>query len=382
MSRRAARVVCAPNAFKGSLSALDAAAAMALGVADAGGVSRSVPVADGGDGTLEVLLASDAASRVTRHAVAGPLGATVEARLGWLGDGTAVVEMAEASGLRLLGEGELDPLHATSRGTGELIRAALDAGAARIIVGVGGSGSTDGGAGALQALGARLLDASAQNLAAGGAALRALESIDLSALDARLRAAVVEVAVDVRTPLLGTQGAAALFAPQKGATPADVAVLEAGLARLSEVAMREGVSGDLSVQPGAGAAGGAAFGLALAGARLVPGAELVCDLVGLDAVLGDADLVLTGEGRLDAQTLLGKAPSEVAIRASSAAVRCVAVAATVVDQLPELFTGTVSLDRIAPGRDTRRGTAGLVRLATSYAVSRFGVGSAAGGTDS
>lgn len=351
-------------------------------MADAGGVSRSVPVADGGDGTLNVLLASDSGSRISHHTVSGPVGAPVEARLGRLSGGTFVVEMAEASGLRLLSDGELDPLHATSRGTGELIRAALDAGAARIIVGVGGSASTDGGAGALQALGARLLGASRNELPPGGAALRALESIDLSALDARLRSAVVEVAVDVRTPLLGIRGAAAVFGPQKGASDADVAILETGLARFAEIATRDCGVVDLAGQPGAGAAGGAAYGLALAGARLVEGAAMICDLVGLDAVLTDADLVLTGEGRLDDQTPLGKAPSEVAMRAAAAGVRCVAVAGTVVDPLPELFAGTVALDRIAPGRDTRAGASGLVRLAAAYAVSRFGVGSAAGGTDS
>jgi glycerate kinase len=373
--------VCAPTAFKGSLTAGDAAAAMALGVADAGADPVEVAVADGGDGTLDVLLASDGASRVVTMRVTGPLGDPVTARLGLLnlgdpGGGTAVVEMAEASGLRLLRADQLDALHATSRGAGELIAAALNQGLRRLIVGVGGSASTDGGAGALQALGARLLDAAGRDLPPGGAALRDLVSIDVSGLDPRLSDAQILVAVDVRSPLLGAEGAAAVFAPQKGATAEDVAVLEAGLARLASVA---GAT-ELAHAAGAGAAGGAAFGFALAGARLVPGAPTVCDLVHLDAALAAADIVLTGEGRLDAQTALGKAPAEVAQRSAAAGVPCIAIAGAVVEPAPHLFAAAISLEELLRRRDPRKEARTLLRQAAAHAVLRYGVRSRAGGT--
>lgn len=328
---------------------------MALGVRDAGGEPVEVPVADGGDGTLDVLLGSDLRSRVTRHRVTDPLGAVVSARLGWLADGSAVVEMAEASGLRLVGRRKPDPRRATSRGTGELILAALDGGAERIIVGVGGSASTDGGAGLLQALGARLLGEEGRELGPGGAALRNLESIDLSGLDARLRSVPLHVAVDVRNPLLGADGAAAVFAPQKGARPGDVAFLEAGLDRFAAVAEREAGAAGYAAAPGSGAAGGAAFGLMLIGAYRSPGAALVCDLVGLDTAIAGAGLVLTGEGRLDAQTSWGKAPAEVARRAAAAGVPCVAIAGSVGDlplDLAHIFAEVVSLAAVARGGDT------------------------------
>lgn len=352
---------------------------MALGAGDAGATAVRAPVADGGDGTLDVLLGSTPDPRVTSHRVTGPLGDPVSARLGWLGASTAVVEMAEASGLRLLRGDLLNPLHTTSRGTGELIIAALDGGAQRIIVGVGGSATTDGGAGALQALGARLLDAGGGDVPPGGGALLHLDVIELRSLDQRLHGVTVEVAVDVRNPLLGSHGAAPVFAPQKGATEEDVALLEAALTHLVSVAGRDTESprthapvspAVLAAAEGAGAAGGAGFGLALAGARLVPGAALVCDLVGLDRALDGADLALTGEGRLDLQTAWGKAPSEVARRATAAGVPCVAVAGRV-GAVPEgLFTATVSLEDIAAGTDTVEHVAELLRQAAALAVKR------------
>lgn len=353
---------------------------MALGAADTGARGVRAPVADGGDGTLDVVLESTPAARVTRHQVSGPLGAPVSARLGWLDAATALVEMAEASGLRLLRPTELDALNATSRGTGELIRAALDGGAARVIVGVGGSATTDGGAGALQALGARLLDARGDELGPGGAALLDLAAFDLGTLDPRLRRVALEVAVDVRNPLLGPDGAAPVFAPQKGASPAGVATLAVALARLVAVAAREDEQGgsaqgpsirgapQLAATPGAGAAGGAAFGLALAGARIVAGAPLVCDLIGLDGVLREADLVLTGEGRVDAQTAWGKAPSEVARRAAAAQISCIAIAGQLSDVPAGMFTATISLEEIAAGEDTVERAAQLLRRAAALAV--------------
>ena len=371
------RVVCAPNAFKGSITAGDAAAAMALGVVDSGAQPVVVPMADGGDGTIDVLLGADAGSRATQHQVTGPLGEPVTARLGTLHDGTAVIEMAEAAGLRLLQGRRLDALHATSRGVGELIRAALDRGAHAAIVGVGGSASSDGGAGALQALGVRLRDGSGRDLDPGGAALGELESIDMRELDPRLQRVRIEVAVDVRTPLLGDEGAARVFGPQKGASPREVAILETGLARLAAIADRDCGAAGLAAAPGAGAAGGLGFGLALLGARLVRGAPLVCDLVHLDRAIASAGLVLTGEGRLDSQTAMGKAPSEVARRAAAAGVPCIAIAGTVEDRLPELFGDAVALDHFAPSTKAREIAAALLRRAAAHIVRSYGVGSRA-----
>jgi glycerate 2-kinase len=360
--------VCAPNAFKGTLSARAAAAAMARGVRDAGADAIEIPVADGGDGTLDVLLAARGSdARITRHRATGPIGKPLTARLGWLGDGEAVVELAEASGLRRIDVSALDALHATSRGTGELIRIALDAGARRIVVGVGGSASTDGGAGLLQALGGHLLDSRGEEIGPGGAGLESLDLIDLTAVRRALAHSSIEVACDIRGPLLGPQGAARMFAPQKGASADDVIRLERALTHLAAVAAQAG-GGDVSGIPGAGAAGGCGFGLALCGARLVPGARLVCDLVGLDAALRDATVAITGEGRLDGQTPTGKAPAEVAARAAAHGIPCVAIAGTVVDPLPRLFSTALSLDSIDPGIDPIRHARALVRTAARRAI--------------
>lgn len=346
---------------------------MAGGVTARGAQARLAPVADGGDGTLDVLLAAAGESaRLTQHAVTGPLGATVRARLGWLGSHFAVVEMAEASGLHLLRGRRLDPLRATSRGAGELLREAIAAGARRVLVGVGGSASTDGGAGLLQALGARLLDAGGGDVPPGGQGLLQLDRIDLSQATALL-GVTVEVAVDVRNPLLGPSGAAAVFAPQKGASPEDVLTLERGLARFLDVAQRDAGprANALAALEGAGAAGGCGFGLALLGARLLPGAPLVCDLVNLDAALDGAALVLTGEGQLDAQTALGKAPSAVARRATARGVPCIAVGGRVLDPLAGTFAGAISLEQIGDGVDPERHVRRLLRQAAALAVERY-----------
>jgi glycerate 2-kinase len=346
--------VCAPNAFKGTLSARSAATAIARGVRDAGAHPIEVPVADGGDGTLDVLLAARGnAGRVTRHRVTGPLGHPLIARLGWLAPGEAVVELAEASGLRRVHPRPLDALHATSRGTGELIRIALDAGAHRILIGVGGSACTDGGSGMLQALGARLIDTHGVDIGPGGAGLEDLARIDLAGMHRALALCSIEVACDIRSTLLGPDGAAMMFAAQKGATPNDVRRLEAALAHLVDVASAEYRGEGSSMFPGSGAAGGCGFGLALAGARLLAGAALICDEVGLDEALSGAALVITGEGRLDSQTQTGKAPAEVAARAKAAGVPCVAIGGSVVDPLPALFARTWSLGAVDPDVDPR-----------------------------
>ena len=365
-------VVCAPNAFKGTLTAAEAAQAMKRGASAAGAAALGVPIADGGDGTLDVLLgAAGGAARVTRHTVTGPLGQPVTARLGWVDDVTAVVELAEASGLRLLDAGHLEVLQATSRGTGELVGAALDGGAGRVIVGVGGSAGVDGGAGMLQALGARLLDADGDELALGGGALPSLARLDLAGVDPRVRRVAIDVAVDVRNPLLGTDGAAPVFGPQKGAGPAEVALLEHGLGVLAHTAARDCGAAGLAAGPGAGAAGGAGYALALLGARLVPGAALVCDTIGLDARIDGAGLVFTGEGRLDAQTASGKAPAEVATRARARGIACVAIAGQVIDPLPHLFTAAYSLENIAGGADARTEAAAHVERAALLATTEF-----------
>lgn len=360
-------VVCAPNAFKGTLSARAAAIAMSRGVVDAGAQAVAVPVADGGDGTLEVLLAAHAGSGVTRHRVDGPDLRPVSARLGRLHAATFVVELAEASGLRLLRGSRLDALHATSRGTGELIRLALDAGCERIIVGAGGSACTDGGAGLLQALGARLTDLHGLEIGPGGAGVESLATLDVSGLHPRLADCSVEVACDIRSPLLGPEGAARMFAAQKGASPGEVERLEGALEHLAGVA-RGLAASDLARVPGAGAAGGCGFGLALIGARLMPGAALVCDVIGLDVALAGAFIALTGEGRLDDQTRVGKAPGEVAARARRLGIPCVAVCGTVTDRLPDLFDAAIGLDELRGAVEPMRHTRALLRRAGAQAI--------------
>jgi glycerate kinase len=319
--------LCAPNAFKGTLSAREAAAALAAGIREAGGEAMELPVADGGDGTLDVLLGNR--GRIEPIAVTGPKGNQVSARLGWLDD-VAVVELADAAGLRLLGQNR-DAMRATTHGVGEIIRAALDRGASEIIVGVGGSATTDGGVGALQALGFSIHDSSGREVGPGGAGLIDVASIDSKNKHRGMDSCVIYVAADVTNPLLGPNGSAHVFAPQKGASAEEVEQLDKGLALWAEVAADfAGVS--VQTEPGAGAAGGTAFGLAaLCGAKIVPGAKLVCDRLQIDAAISSVDVVITGEGRLDAQTAQGKAPQEVARRCAAKDRPCVAIAASVSD---------------------------------------------------
>jgi glycerate kinase len=267
------RVVIAPDSFKGSLTALAAAEAMARGVREVFPAAEvvAVPIADGGEGTVDALVAATG-GRIVECTVSGPLGGPVTARWGVLGDGTtAVIETAAASGLTLLPPGRRDPGRATTRGTGELLRAALDAGLRRAVIGLGGSATTDGGAGLARALGVRFLDAGGRELPDGGAALARLARVDASRLDPRLAGADLLVACDVENPLTGPEGAAAVYGPQKGATPALVRELDAALARYAEVA-GAATGRDVAAVPGAGAAGGLGAGLLLfTPARLRPG---------------------------------------------------------------------------------------------------------------
>jgi len=347
----AMRVLVAPDKFKGSLSAREVAARVAAGIADEAPDVEvvQIPVADGGDGTLDAALAAGY-TRVEVRAQ-GPTGEPVTTAFA-ARDGVAVVEMADVSGLAMLMPDRLDALHASSYGTGEVIRAALDHGCRTVVLGIGGSASTDGGAGMLQALGARLSDVDGRELEPGGAALAALERVDLSGLHPALAATRVIVASDVDNPLLGPDGAAAVYGPQKGASPSDVAALDAALERWADVveAAVVGASGSQEChpaatqseeghpaairaprhQPGAGAAGGVGFAaLAVLGAELRSGIGLLLDLVGFARHLPGAHLVVTGEGSLDAQTLSGKAPAGVAAAAREAGIPVVTVSGRV-----------------------------------------------------
>jgi glycerate kinase len=327
------RVVVAPDKFKGTLTAKEAATALSAGWrrVDRDADVDEVPVADGGEGTLDTLL--DAlGGRRERVTVSGPLGDRVDADFGLI-DGargpTAVVEMARASGLGLVSAARRDPLRATTRGTGQLIAAAAEHGPRRIIVCIGGSATNDGGAGMAQALGVRLLDERGRDVAPGGAALRRLDRIDATGLLPGLRRVEVVVACDVDNPLTGSRGASAVYGPQKGASPEDVRLLDGALGHFAAVVFRD-LGIDVREVPGAGAAGGLGAGLvAFLGARLRPGFEVVADALGLEGRLDDADVAVTGEGRYDTQTESGKAPAGVLRLARQAGCRTVLVAGQV-----------------------------------------------------
>ena len=308
------RILIAPDSFKGSLSALAAAEAMERGlltVFPEASVTK-VPIADGGEGTVEALVAATGGS-IRRTLVQGPLLEPVEAIWGILGDGvTAVIEMAAASGLPLVPRDRRDPRLTSTIGTGQLIKAALDAGLGKLIIGIGGSATNDGGTGMARALGARFLDANDRELPQGGSALAGLARIDLGGLDHRLATAELLVACDVDNPLTGPRGASAVYGPQKGASPAMVAELDAALGRFAQVAA-QATCRDVARRDGAGAAGGLGAGLLFfTQARLRPGVEIVLEATGFEALVQGTDLVITGEGRTDAQTAMGKAPVGVA----------------------------------------------------------------------
>ncbi|WP_426988244.1 glycerate kinase [Pseudarthrobacter sp. Y6] len=328
------RVVIAPDKFKGSLSAPDVASRLSAGLqsAVAGLETILIPVADGGEGTLDAAVGSGFTRRTAT--VTGPTGQPVRADFA-VRDREAVIEMAAASGLALLPSviqgGSPDSesaTTATSLGTGELIRAALDLGCRKFILGVGGSANTDGGAGVLQGLGAVLLDAEGNELPGGGAALARLDRIDFSGLDVRLEDARFTLASDVDNPLLGPRGAAAIFGPQKGATPSDVIALDAALANFVSVLAGEiGIRAkQAAVAPGAGAAGGVGYiAIAALAAARRPGIDVVLEFTELEQRLAGADLVITGEGSLDEQSLLGKTPMGVARAAARAGIPVIAV---------------------------------------------------------
>jgi glycerate kinase len=326
--RKPAVILIAPNALKGSLSAPAAARAIAAGVRRVlpQAELRLLPVADGGDGVLEVLEETLAGERVTAR-VHGPLGALLDAHYIYVPDRhLALLEMARVAGLALLSPAQYDPLRASTRGLGELILAALERGARQILLGIGGSASNDGGIGMAAALGVRFLDAGGQPVEPLACNLLQLRHIDSSGLDPRLRHTRIQVICDVDNPLLGARGATRVFGPQKGAGPTELEPLEAGLAHLADLLEQQlGVA--VRALPGAGAAGGLGAGaVALLGAQLRPGTELVLERLDFDAALATADLVITAEGRLDAQTLGGKAPAVVARRAAARGIPCMVLA--------------------------------------------------------
>lgn len=349
-TRKARRVLVAADKFKGSLTAVEVAERVTAGLRRAvpDVEVEALPVADGGDGTVAAAVAAGFERREVR--VAGPLGEEVTAAFA-LREGTAVVEMAEASGLQRLPAGVFAPLTASTYGSGELLRAALDAGARTIVFGVGGSATTDGGAGMLSALGARFLDGDGEPVPPGGGGLADLATADLSGLDPRLTEIELVLASDVDNPLTGPKGAPAVYGPQKGASPDDVAALDAALAHfakvLEEPAGRKAT--EYAASPGAGAAGGIGYGALLLGARFRPGIEVMLDVLGFAPALERADLVITGEGSLDEQTLHGKAPAGVAAAARAADKEVVAVCGRLA--LPPEILGRAGFRRVYPLTD-------------------------------
>ncbi|BCV24665.1 glycerate kinase [Gelria sp. Kuro-4] len=375
------RVVIAPDSFKGSLSAWEAAEAMAAGVRRLWPQAETVlvPMADGGEGTTEALVRATG-GRLQEKTVTGPLGEPVRAGFGILGDGeTGVIEMAAAAGLYLVPEERRDPRVTTTYGVGELIRAALDAGCRRLVVGIGGSATNDGGVGMAQALGARFTDAAGREIGRGGGSLGELAHIDLTGLDPRLKAVAVRVACDVDNPLCGPRGAAAVYGPQKGATPEMVATLDANLSHLAKVIAQD-LGRSVADIPGAGAAGGLGAGLiAFLDASLMAGVEMVIQAVNLPARVAGADLVLTGEGKIDAQTAFGKTPAGVARVAKAAGLPVIAVAGGIGDDVEPVYScGIDALYPLTPyplalGEAMRRGGE-LLALATERALRLVAVG--------
>jgi glycerate kinase len=333
------KIIIAPDSFKDSLSAEGVAQAIALGLADIWPDAQLLqcPMADGGEGTVESVLAA-CAGEPRSTLVQGPLGSPVEARWGWLPESrTAIIEMAEASGLQLVPLGQRDACVSSTFGTGEVILAALEAGAERIILAIGGSATNDGGAGALQALGLKLLDPQGRILPRGGLALADLARIELDGLDPRLDRVRFEIAADVNNPLCGDHGASAIFGPQKGASPQQVRALDQALGHFADLCAQV-LPKDVRDEPGSGAAGGLGFAAkAFLGAQFRPGVEVVAELVGLEQAVIGADLVITGEGRFDAQTLRGKTPFGVARIARQHGVPVIVLAGTLGDGYEQMY---------------------------------------------
>ncbi|PWK98727.1 glycerate kinase [Pantoea allii] len=329
------KIVIAPDSYKESLSALEVASAIEAGFREVFPDAHyvKIPVADGGEGTVEAMVAATQGKRV-RLTVTGPLGEPVEAFYGLSGnEDTAYIEMAAASGLELVPAAQRDPLITTSFGTGELIKNALDKGVKHIIIGIGGSATNDGGAGMMQALGARLLDKQDKQIGQGGGALPELASIDVSGLDSRIRHCRFEVACDVTNTLTGVHGASAIFGPQKGATPELVEQLDRALTHYAAIIQRD-LGIDVLQVSGGGAAGGMGAALhAFCQAELRRGIEIVTEALGLEEQVKDADLVITGEGRIDSQSINGKVPIGVANVAKRFNIPVIGIAGSLTDDV-------------------------------------------------
>ena len=375
------RIVISPQAFKHSIGAREAALAIQRGVLRAAPDAETVliPVADGGDGTLAALIDTTGGS-YREATVTGPLGDAIQARWGVMGDGeTAVIEMALASGLALIPDDRRDPRRATTYGTGELIRAALGDGYRRIIVGLGGSATNDGGTGMASALGARFRDSAGDPLPPGGAALAGLAHVDTAALDPALSETTIIGATDVTNPLCGETGASAIFGPQKGATPETVAELDGCLANYARVVRRD-LGIDVLHTPGSGAAGGLGAGLiAFTGAELRSGIDMVCDVLDFDRHAPGADFVITGEGRADRSTAFDKAPVGIARRARQFGVPTVLIAGSLGPGYDTVYDH--GIDAILPigeeptdlASSLRRG-AELLERAAERAIRLYGLG--------
>jgi len=379
-------ILVAPDSFKGSLTAVEAADAISQGIREVMPEAEiaSLPLADGGEGTVEALVTATR-GRIVERRVTGPMGEAVEARLGLLGDDfTGVVESAQACGLPLVPPERRNPLSATSRGVGELMLAALDAGCTKLIVGLGGVATNDGGAGMAQALGARLLGVNGSELRSGAQHLMSLERIDASGLDPRLASTTVIAASDVTNPLCGPEGASAVYGPQKGAGPQMVEILDRALGHYADLIAR-----DLEVEvrhlPGAGAAGGLGAGLvAFCNAEIRSGAHVVMEMFAFDELLGAADVVFTGEGKLDSQIEFGKALRAVALLAEKHSVPVVAFTGSLQVEPRKLAGhGITSAVPILPGpmeegeAMTRAGE--LLQLAVERTVRLLAVGQGLGG---
>jgi len=325
------KIVVAPDSFKGSLTAVEVADAIEQGVREIFPEAEiiKIPMADGGDGTVQCLV-NATGGEILKEKVTGPLGDEVLASYGILGDKkTAVIEMAEASGLTLVPENKRNPLITTTYGTGQLIKIALDQGCRKMIIGIGGSATNDGGAGMVQALGVKLLDKDEEELGFGGGELKKVFRIDTKYLDNRLSETKVIVASDVSNPLCGPKGASWIYGPQKGATPEIIKELDKSLAHFAEIIKRD-LNKDVKDVPGAGAAGGLGASLmAFLDAELRPGIEIIIEIVKLEQAIKGADLVITGEGKIDSQTIYGKAPIGVARIAKKYNIPVIAVAAII-----------------------------------------------------
>lgn len=369
------RVIIAPQEFKGSLTAVAAASTIQTGVMSVfpDALIDSAPVADGGPGTVEAIVHA-ARGRTSIARVDGPLGDPIDARWGRIDQGrTAVIEMAAASGLSLLRREELDPRRASTHGTGQLIRHALDAGVERILIGVGGSATNDGGAGMAEALGAVFLDELGRRLTPGGASLAQLAVIDVDQVDSRLDDVKVTVLCDVQNPLLGPEGASAIYGPQKGADPVCVAELDRALSNLAGILERD-LQAKVADAPGSGAAGGLAAGLmAFCGATLQSGFAAVSEAVHLPARIAQADLVITGEGRLDTQSAYGKTVAGVAELAKTANVPCLAIAGLIEGEpaLPGLIDCEASTPSGMPVEEAMARSGELVPAAVVRLLKRY-----------